>query len=88
MHSHVHIFLYNKCMDSFVVSTTVLHDLLLVASVDVSTEEPWIWRADYKWYTDFLLCGGWVPLSPVQGSAVFPSPSPQHEAPCLPPVFI
>ena len=36
----------------------------------------YIWRANYKFYIDFLLHGGWVPLHPTpplvgQGSAVF-----------------
>lgn len=50
----------------------------------VNTEEPRIQSADYKWYTDFPLCGVGAP-NPciVQGSAAFPSPPPLCEAPSM-----
>ena len=44
-----------------IVNATVLHDPTLFEFVDM--EEPQMWRAEYKLYMDFQLCGGPVPLT-------------------------
>ena len=56
-----------KCLGSLiprffsVVDTRVLHDLWLVESKDA--EEPW--KAGYKLYSNFQLCRGLTPLTPM-----------------------
>ena len=50
-----------------VVNTAVLQSLRLVKSENVDTEEPWIWRVDYKLYADFLMHRVSAPNSHIKG---------------------
>ena len=56
----------HACVDFSIVNTTVLHNLWLGLICECKTEDTdktCIWRADYKLYAYFQLCGGSAPLA-------------------------